>query len=273
MPPPDEPSIGTNDSERRTNIIGNRAFRFVCERCRLSRGEEARDYFWGKNFRGRKFGFTLAEVLITLGIIGVVAALTIPTLVTNYQKETTAKKVKKFYSMINNALQFSIAENGDVASWMGTPKNLTYEENLDFMKKYFLPYIKYMKYDNCYENAVCVYTVPNSMFFFRYDMNGGDFTYFVNGKIEDRRRRNVFAFQFNKNNGFYNTEAVIKRRNIKTIIEPYVYSWDGTYETLKGTTERGCNNPAKKHDIGSYCTKLLQMNDWKITDDFPWSWN
>ena len=32
-------------------------------------------------------GFTLAEVLITLGIIGVVAALTIPTLMTNYKKK------------------------------------------------------------------------------------------------------------------------------------------------------------------------------------------
>ena len=36
-----------------------------------------------------KFGFTLAEVLITLGIIGVVAALTLPSLVTNYQKQVT----------------------------------------------------------------------------------------------------------------------------------------------------------------------------------------
>lgn len=36
-----------------------------------------------------KKGFTLAEVLITLGIIGVVAAVTIPALVTTYQKRAT----------------------------------------------------------------------------------------------------------------------------------------------------------------------------------------
>ena len=42
-----------------------------------------------------KFGFTLAEVLITLGIIGVVAALTLPSLVTNYQKQVTVNKLKK----------------------------------------------------------------------------------------------------------------------------------------------------------------------------------
>lgn len=34
-----------------------------------------------------KFGFTLAEVLITLGIIGVVAAITIPNLIANHQKK------------------------------------------------------------------------------------------------------------------------------------------------------------------------------------------
>ncbi len=35
----------------------------------------------------RKFAFTLAEVLVTLGILGVVAAMTMPTLVANYQKK------------------------------------------------------------------------------------------------------------------------------------------------------------------------------------------
>ena len=40
-------------------------------------------------------GFTLAETLITLGIIGVVAAMTIPVLVSNYQERQIATKLKK----------------------------------------------------------------------------------------------------------------------------------------------------------------------------------
>ena len=46
-----------------------------------------------------KKGFTLAEVLITLGIIGVVAALVMPALIANYQKELLKNQFKKAYSV------------------------------------------------------------------------------------------------------------------------------------------------------------------------------
>ena len=51
-----------------------------------------------------KKGFTLAEVLITLGIIGIVAALTLPSLVSNYRKKVTAAKLKQTYSILSNAI-------------------------------------------------------------------------------------------------------------------------------------------------------------------------
>ena len=60
-----------------------------------------------------KKGFTLAEVLITLGIIGVVAAMTIPTLMTKYAKQRTETQLVKFYSMMNQTLRMSVADNGD----------------------------------------------------------------------------------------------------------------------------------------------------------------
>lgn len=64
-----------------------------------------------------KKGFTLAEVLITLGIIGVVAALTMPSLIQSYKERETVSRVKKFYSMINQALLLAINENGPVDEW------------------------------------------------------------------------------------------------------------------------------------------------------------
>lgn len=55
-----------------------------------------------RTFRHHKTGFTLAEVLITLGIIGIVAAMTLPTLVGNYRKKELEVRLKKAYSVINN---------------------------------------------------------------------------------------------------------------------------------------------------------------------------
>ncbi len=50
-----------------------------------------------------KAAFTLAEVLITLGIIGVVAALTIPTVITNYRKAHIATSLAKAINTLETA--------------------------------------------------------------------------------------------------------------------------------------------------------------------------
>lgn len=58
--------------------------------------------------------FTLAEVLITLGIIGVVAAITLPTIVSNYQKTQYVTGLKKAYTEFNQVLKQMAADKGCV---------------------------------------------------------------------------------------------------------------------------------------------------------------
>lgn len=58
------------------------------------------------------FGFTLAEVLITLAVIGVVAALTIPIIVSYYQQQETISGLQKFYTTLNKVIKASEADNG-----------------------------------------------------------------------------------------------------------------------------------------------------------------
>ena len=60
----------------------------------------------------RTFGFTLAEVLITLGIIGVVAAMTMPALIQNQQKRSLEVATQKFYSMMSQAVKQYMADYG-----------------------------------------------------------------------------------------------------------------------------------------------------------------
>ena len=67
----------------------------------------------------KRAAFTLAEVLITLGIIGVVAALTLPTLIQNHQKQVYVTQLKKAYSTLNNAFNKMAVDEG-VVDWNQT---------------------------------------------------------------------------------------------------------------------------------------------------------
>lgn len=69
-----------------------------------------------------KKGFTLAEVLITLGIIGIVAAMTLPALVHNYKKQEIEAKIKKFYTNMAQAVKLSEIDNGPAFYWSKMPE-------------------------------------------------------------------------------------------------------------------------------------------------------
>ena len=64
------------------------------------------------HFSRKRVAFTLAEVLITLGVIGVVAALTLPSIVHNVQKVVLKNQFKRAYSNFYNAIKYVQAQNG-----------------------------------------------------------------------------------------------------------------------------------------------------------------
>ena len=64
------------------------------------------------HFSHKRTAFTLAEVLITLGIIGIVAALTIPTLTANIRRAELKNRFKKTDSIVTQAIQKTVQELG-----------------------------------------------------------------------------------------------------------------------------------------------------------------
>ena len=82
----------------------------------------------------KRAAFTLAEVLITLGIIGIVAALTMPALIANHQKKALESQFKKAYSMLKNAELRAVAAYGSSEDW-------DYEDADVFMNTYYVPYL------------------------------------------------------------------------------------------------------------------------------------
>ena len=84
----------------------------------------------------KKAAFTLAEVLITLGIIGVVAAMTIPTLIAKYQKKQILVQLKNSFSVVSNAIRLSEVDNGPMSIW---PTGAEMDVNA-YWTKYLKPY-------------------------------------------------------------------------------------------------------------------------------------
>ena len=80
-------------------------------------------------------GFTLAEVLVTLGIIGVVSAMTVPSLMQNYQRQSYVTQLHKVYNELSQALvQYQTDKNAVNLREAGLGSQ---DAAVDFVKKYF----------------------------------------------------------------------------------------------------------------------------------------
>lgn len=122
----------------------------------------------------KNFGFTLAEVLITLGIIGVIAAMTLPSLVAHKTGKELEAALKKNYSVASQAL---MSLNYDQGAIMG---GNTYEYNT------FKPlYIKYFKTAKDCQTSSCVnYSTVT-------DADGNQDNWYIANYKTYSRKRNV----------------------------------------------------------------------------------
>lgn len=95
-----------------------------------------------------KFGFTLAEILITLGIIGIIAAITIPVIVNNYTKVQYVSGLKKAYTSIQTALKQYIVDQG--------VDNLSQTNLFNTSDPQYFVNVFIKKYFNVVEGSVCL---------------------------------------------------------------------------------------------------------------------
>jgi len=87
-----------------------------------------------KYFGGGALGFTLAEVLVTLGIIGVVSAMTLPTLVKNHQRQVYVTQLHKVYNELSQATEQVITDSNAVSL---AESRFARGNGIDFLNAYF----------------------------------------------------------------------------------------------------------------------------------------
>ncbi|MBP7211852.1 type II secretion system protein [bacterium] len=194
--------------------------------------------------------FTLAEVLITLGIIGIVAAMTIPTLIAKTKANQIVVAVKKFYSNMNQAIKLSELDNGDSANW--TFDNTKSDCLQTFMDTYLNKYLQIIKQDKDDEGHYRVFFNDGTTL----SMQAGsciDMMFDANGlKKPNEWGKDRFVFLYcpsSGNGGHFSSQKTF-----------------GAYYELD-TRE---NALAKCKSNGFFCSEILMKDGWEFKDDYPY---
>ncbi len=224
--------------------------------------------------------FTLAEVLITLGIIGVIAAFTIPTLLANYKKEQTVVQLKKAYSELSQAAQLSVAQNGDIKNW-----DYTLSSN-KFFNKYFLDFIKIdtQSLYNVYQKGI-TYKSLNGKIERNYTplhnsaqivtLASGTQIFLDSTPIKTTLYRKTLLIDLNgfKGPNKFGVDVFVFGITPDGVLphqwddgEPYNIRRDRN--ALRGGS--GQNYRCHKSGRGMWCAALIMKDGWKIKSDYPW---
>ena len=226
---------------------------------------------------GKCNGFTLAEVLITLVIIGVIAAITVPTLIVKYQKEQTVIRLKKAYSTIAQTTQKAIADNGPITTWE--------VNNATFADKYLVPYLNVAR--NCrfdrttsgcnpkhaplndqsnlqdYSNSNYIFYLSDGTIVIVNAVNesGGrkyaNISFDINGmKKPNVSGKDIFSFRYE----IYWANSPTQTGKFF----PTDFSFDRN--SALNYPNWGCN----KNASGTYCATVIMKDGWQIKDDYPW---
>ncbi|MBP3924209.1 type II secretion system protein [bacterium] len=228
----------------------------VSSRVDFSLPEKLDCHFAGR----RKTAFTLAEVLITLGIIGVVAALTMPILIENHQKRVVETRLQKFYSVFNSALRASVAENGDMSNWTFPADYYDWEGADVFFETYLK---KYLVYKKTKRNVHTIWPTYGTEIYLNdgsaFVVSGGPWiTYYPVAKKTKHAGVEVFVFAMDPSK---NTMLPLSLRAIQNY---------GQHIDWVDAVEYSCN-PESRNTFNRVCATYIMLNSWKIPDNYPFN--
>jgi len=213
----------------------------------------------GSYFRHWCGAFTLAEVLITLGIIGVVAAMTMPSLMQHYKRQQATARIKKFVSVINQALISAENDLGPREDWVIGASSIegNSDSSYDFLNTYIKPYIKSADIEKRTLfglNMATLRFVDGSQMSVKIGACY-DIWYDINGeKGPNKKGKDIFVFILCKNGGCnFNSNQV----------RGYYCAPTGEQFPTHGQLIDNCKSS------GEFCSILLEQNGYEFPKDYP----
>ena len=249
------------------------------------------------HFSRKRIAFTLAEVLITLGIIGFVAAMTLPILIQNHQKRVAVERLKKEYSLLQQALKMYQADNNVDFDEFDT--TLSADE---FMQTYILPYVQTI--GECENSTKCYKKFPfghnkitplviNNKFYILKDGSflgisqdapvGKVFFIDINGEQKPNiTGRDIFFFFFVNKSTILKTDYISCNGTVQSLNSGlYLGSYAQCYMPFAkmsrdqilgkvGKVDRACSEDRGATPTGDGCAALIMLDGWQIAKDYPW---
>ncbi|MCD7879890.1 MAG: type II secretion system GspH family protein [Candidatus Gastranaerophilales bacterium] len=210
------------------------------------------------NFLHNKFipGFTLAEVLLTMTIIGIIAAMTIPVLMTSVSKTETETRLKKAYSTFAQAMQ--LVEAGERRPLMSYYTG----SSVASVTKVKTKLKKYLSSTDISTSDTWTYsgTLSDGIIF---ELDGGysdDYIVLwidINGAAEPNSiGYDRFYFAMSKNS------YIKDHPNVKQLDSYWRVRFPDT-DATSSTLKSACSSNTQ------YCSAYIMNNGWEIPDDYP----
>ena len=220
-----------------------------------------------------KFGFTLAEVLITLGIIGVVAAMTLPMLISHHNKTEVETRLQRVNSILNSVVK--LAEND-----YGEPKYWADADSPTVLQTYFMPYLSGSSFVN--ESTMGKYKVYTFDDKSSFTLNGGhasgiklktgEIIGVKYGIVENRETLEFYVLIKNNKKNKY----VVGREYFtfymdlsKGIVGTKPWSDHGGLSSCINDRVELISRCNSSNYGGIACLMLIECNGWKIPKDYP----
>ena len=189
-------------------------------------------------------GLTLAEFLITIGILGIIFVIMFNSLFAYFKNQKIASQLGKFYHDLNYAIYFVESEQGIDLQTAGG--------NCGGVMEILKPYMK-ISNTKAIDGRNCLFEMPDGALIHLDYAGGLTFDYYLKSSYYYRRKRKAY-FPFFKNKGSKKISA---------------YCW-GNCSTVKQKTRELQLQKCKETQDRDVCLYLLEMDKFKFKNDNPW---